>query len=62
MLALALSQMALFFFENGVQHGPGYQAGSVTGPVVAAAELSHLHHAVRLHADAAFATCHAQAQ
>jgi hypothetical protein len=24
---------------NGVQHGPGYPAGSVTGPVVCAVQL-----------------------
>jgi hypothetical protein len=27
------------FFRNGAQHGPGYAAGSVTGPVVAALQM-----------------------
>jgi hypothetical protein len=30
---------SLRFFKNGVQHGPGFPAGSVTGPVVAAVQL-----------------------
>ena len=30
------------FFKNGIQHGPGYPAGSVTGPVVHAVLLSAL--------------------
>jgi hypothetical protein len=51
---------SLLFFKNGVQHGPGYAAGSVAGPVVAAAELSYDEQAVRLHADVAFPACHAQ--
>jgi hypothetical protein len=33
---LDLNNGSLLFFKNGVQHGPGYAAGSVTGPVVAA--------------------------
>jgi hypothetical protein len=36
---LDLSEGSLRFFKNGVQHGPGYPAGSVTGPVVCAVEL-----------------------
>ena len=31
---------SLRFFKNGQQHGPGYPAGSVTGPVVFAASLN----------------------
>ena len=31
---LDLDNGSLRFFKNGVQHGPGYAAGSVTGPVV----------------------------
>jgi hypothetical protein len=27
------------FFKNGVQHGPGYPAGSVAGPVVHAVQM-----------------------
>jgi hypothetical protein len=57
---LDLNNGSLFFFKNGVQHGPGYAAGSVTGPVVAAAELSYEDQAVRLHADVAFPAGHAQ--
>jgi hypothetical protein len=30
---------SLHFFMNGVQHGPGYPAGSVTGPVVHAVQM-----------------------
>jgi hypothetical protein len=51
---------SLLFFKNGVQHGPGYPAGSVTGPVVAAAELGFTNQAFRLHADVAFPAGHAQ--
>jgi hypothetical protein len=38
----------LRFFKNGVQHGPGYTAGSVVGPVVAAALLYLTDQSVRL--------------
>jgi hypothetical protein len=37
---LDLHDGSLRFFKNGVQHGPGYPAGSVTGPVVCAVQLS----------------------
>jgi hypothetical protein len=36
---LDLNDGSLRFFKNGVQHGPGYPAGSVTGPVVAAVQM-----------------------
>jgi hypothetical protein len=36
---LDLDEGSLRFFKNGVQHGPGYPAGSVTGPVVCATQL-----------------------
>ena len=36
---LDLDNGSLRFFKNGVQHGPGYPAGSVTGPVVAAVQM-----------------------
>jgi hypothetical protein len=36
---LDLDNGSLRFFKNGVQHGPGYAAGSVTGPVVAAVQM-----------------------
>jgi hypothetical protein len=57
---LDLNNGSLLFFKNGVQHGPGYAAGSVTGPLVAAAELSWNNQAVKLHADVAFPAGHAQ--
>ena len=44
---LDLGDGSLRFFKNGVQHGPGYAAGSVTGPVVAAVQM-HYHASVRL--------------
>jgi hypothetical protein len=36
---LDLNNGSLRFFKNGVEHGPGYPAGSVTGPVVHAMQL-----------------------
>jgi hypothetical protein len=36
---LDLDKGSLRFFKNGVQHGPGYPAGSVTGPVVCAVQM-----------------------
>jgi hypothetical protein len=36
---LDLDNGSLRFFKNGVQHGLGYPAGSVTGPVVAAVHM-----------------------
>jgi hypothetical protein len=39
---------SLRFFKNGVQHGPGYPAGSVTGPVVAAVQMHYKDESVRL--------------
>jgi hypothetical protein len=38
-LLLDLDTGSLRFFKNGVEHGPGYAAGSVTGPVVAAVQM-----------------------
>jgi hypothetical protein len=57
---LDLNNGSLLFFKNGVQHGPGYPAGSVTGTVGAAAELSYRGQAVRLHTDVAFPAGHVQ--
>jgi hypothetical protein len=57
---LDLNNGSLLFFKNGVQHGPGYAAGSVTGPVVAAVEMGAEGSKVRLHADVAFPAGHAQ--
>jgi hypothetical protein len=45
---LDLDNGNLRFFKNGVQHGPGYAAGSVTGPVVAAVQLYSKDASVRL--------------
>jgi hypothetical protein len=45
---LDLDNGSLRFFKNGVQHGPGYPAGSVTGPVVAAVQMIYPAESVRL--------------
>jgi hypothetical protein len=56
---LDLNNGSLLFFKNGVQHGPGYAAGSVTGPVVAAVEFDFVGQSLRLHADGVFPAGHA---
>ena len=45
---LDLGDGSFRFFRNGAQHGPGYAAGSVTGPVVAAVQMHHPADSVRL--------------
>jgi hypothetical protein len=45
---LDLGDGSLRFFKNGAQHGPGYAAGSVTGPVVAAVQMLDHNDNVRL--------------
>ena len=45
---LDLDNGSLRFFKNGVEHGPGYPAGSVTGPVVAAVQMCYKDSSVRL--------------
>ena len=45
---LDLGDGSLRFFKNGAQHGPGYAAGSVTGPVVAAVQMYLPNESVRL--------------
>jgi hypothetical protein len=45
---LDLDNGSLRFFKNGVQHGPGFPAGSVTGPVVAAVQMGNKDDSVRL--------------
>jgi hypothetical protein len=45
---LDLDEGSLRFFNNGVQHGPGYPAGSVTGPVVCAVQIDATGTCVRL--------------
>jgi hypothetical protein len=57
---LDLNNGSLLFFKNGVQHGSGYPAGSVTGTVVAAVELGYENDAVRLYGNVAFPEGHAQ--
>jgi hypothetical protein len=49
---LDLDNGSLRFFKNGVQHGSGYAAGSVTGPVVAAVQMFYKDASVRLLPDA----------
>jgi hypothetical protein len=45
---LDLGNGSLRFFKNGVEHGPGYAAGSVTGSVVAAVQMMYENTSVRL--------------
>jgi hypothetical protein len=45
---LDLDNGSLRFFKNGVEHGPGYAAGSVTGPVVHAVQMNNTKESVRL--------------
>jgi hypothetical protein len=45
---LDLDNGSLRFFKNSVQHGPGFSAGSVTGPVVAAVLMYRKDTRVRL--------------
>jgi hypothetical protein len=45
---LDLDNGSLRFFKNGVKHGPGYAAGSVTGPVVHALQMINKDSSVRL--------------
>jgi hypothetical protein len=51
-MLLDLNNGSLRFFKNGVQHGPGYAAGSVAGPVVAAVQMYSKDSSVRLLPDA----------
>jgi hypothetical protein len=45
---LDLNAGSLLFFKNGLQHGPGYPAGSITAPEVPAVSLYSKEEAVRL--------------
>jgi hypothetical protein len=47
-ILLDLDEGSLRFFKNGVQHGPGYPAGSVMGPVVCAMQMYDPGASVRL--------------
>jgi hypothetical protein len=49
---LDLDDGSLRFFKNGVQHGSGYPAGSVVGPVVHAVQMCSGFESVRLLPDA----------
>jgi hypothetical protein len=51
---LDLDAGSLLFFKNGVQHGTGFPAGSVTGPVVVAARMAEKGQSVRLHSGVGF--------
>jgi hypothetical protein len=51
-MLLDLDNGSLRFFKNGVEHGPGYAAGSVSGPVVAAVQMFYQDGSVRLLPDA----------
>jgi hypothetical protein len=39
---------SLRFFKNGLQHGSGYPAGSVAGPVVHAVQMKNMNNRARL--------------
>ena len=56
---LDLDDGSLRFFKNGVEHGPGYPAGSVTGPVALAAQMYDIGYVVRLLPGAAWPAGHA---
>jgi hypothetical protein len=45
---LDLENGSLRFFKNGAQHGPGFPAGSVTGPVVHAVQMRNKDSSMRL--------------
>jgi hypothetical protein len=51
-MLLDLDNGSLRFFKNGVQHGSGYAAGSVAGPVVAAVQMYWKDQSVRMLPDA----------
>jgi hypothetical protein len=56
-MLLDLNDGSLRFFKNGVQHGPGYPAGSVTGPVVHAVQMCKKSESVRLLQNAEMPGC-----
>ena len=58
-ILLDLDDGSLRFFMNGVEHGPGYPAGSVTGPVALAVQMFREGMAVRLLPDADWPAGHA---
>jgi hypothetical protein len=52
-MLIDLDKGSLQFFKNGVKHGPGWGAGSVTGPVVLAMQMNEIGQSGRLLADVA---------
>jgi hypothetical protein len=56
---LDLEDGSLLFFKNGVQHGAGYPAGSVSGPVVHAMQMYCADDGGRLLAEAHWPASHA---
>ena len=56
---LDLDDGSLRFFKNGVEHGPGYPAGSVTGPVALGVQMYDERQALRLLPDAEWPAGHA---
>jgi hypothetical protein len=57
---LDLNDGSLLFFRNSVQHGPGYPAGSVVGPVVHAATMFFKCQGVKLVEDATWPAGHTE--
>jgi hypothetical protein len=51
-ILLDLDDGSLRFFKNGTQHGSGYPAGSVAGPVVVAVQMGNRDDSVRMLPDA----------
>ena len=58
-ILLDLDDGSLRFFKNGVQHGPGYPAGSVTGPVALGVQMGAAGGQARLLPGAEWPTGHA---
>ena len=52
-MLIDLDEGSLQFFKNGVKHGPGWGAGSVTGPVVLAMQMGYIGQSGRVLAEAA---------
>ena len=49
---LDLDAGSVLFFKNGAKHGPGWAAGSVTGPVVLAVQMYYIGQSAEVVADA----------
>ena len=49
---LDLDAGSVLFFKNGAKHGPGWAAGSVTGPVVLAVQMYYTGSSAEVVADA----------